>query len=527
MSRHIPDFRISAFILILCIGLFTPAKAQNLCSTQEHHIDLLENDLDYQAAWLNTMAESGRSTDSEQVFQIPLVVHVVHLGESVGSGSNISNNQINLAINKLNRNFQYAQGLDIGIRFCLASRDPNGLPTNGIVRVDGRSVLNYESLGLESSQGPGADETAIKDLSRWPNTSYYNIWVVHTIVGGVAGYAYYPTTYINDGTTIESGYMSDLFTTLTHELGHAFNLRHVFEGDDGGSSCPINDDCTIQGDYICDTPPVKRDDCLFGSGCPSGGQPFNNSSLNFMSYCSFDNRFTPLQKIRLREAAMQYPRSLLAESDGCGPPDGPDVSLDIINFPVEGQSYTFCTGEITAEFSASNTGSVPIESFAVQYTYEDVLTSSVGLMTDLQPGEEASFELPAVDSDWLVGDNTLTIEVISVNKTSDVNATNDEVLTTFQVIDTCITTGVASNYFDQVSIYPNPVTSNYLMISGIPFHSSGIRYELRNSIGQLLNQGTIQFSDLSLDLNQYPKGSYVFRLITEEGLNFSRPLIKF
>ena len=52
----------------------------------------------------------------------------------------------------------------------------------------------------------------------------------------------------------------NLGRTLTHELGHFFNLWHTFQ------SC-TNTNCNTQGDRVCDTPPQDVDT----GGCPSVG----------------------------------------------------------------------------------------------------------------------------------------------------------------------------------------------------------------------------------------------------------------
>jgi len=252
------------------------------------------------------------------VYTIPVVVHVIHLGEAVGTGSNISDSQIAGAITGLNNRYRNLIGnsLDIGIEFCLALRDPNGNASNGIIRVNGSSVPLYSAEGIQVDANGGADEMSIKNLSRWPNTEYYNIWVVHSIYGGTVAYAYFPTTSNADGTVIEAAYMTSNSTTLTHELGHAFDLFHTFEGDNDGVNCPLDSDCSIDGDEICDTPPHKRGDCGTSNPCTTSGV-WNNSRYNYMNYCSTKDRFTSNQKERMIAAVNSFPRSELLNSLGC------------------------------------------------------------------------------------------------------------------------------------------------------------------------------------------------------------------
>jgi hypothetical protein len=67
--------------------------------------------------------------------------------------------------------------------------------------------------------------------------------------------------------------------TLTHELGHFFNLWHTFQ------SC-TNTNCATQGDRVCDTPPQNIDT----GGCPSVGSVAGCDgvtpvlTMNYMDY---------------------------------------------------------------------------------------------------------------------------------------------------------------------------------------------------------------------------------------------------
>ena len=135
---------------------------------------------------------------SFDVYNIPVVVHVLHLGEAIGVGTNISDAQIQSSINHLN---QFYRGLtsnspvDFEIEFSLAQQDPNCNATSGINRIDASIVPNYSTGGVDYySDGGEADEDVLKDLSRWSETDYFNIWIVSEIENnnggsGIQGYA--------------------------------------------------------------------------------------------------------------------------------------------------------------------------------------------------------------------------------------------------------------------------------------------------------------------------------------------------
>jgi hypothetical protein len=155
----------------------------------------------------------------------------------------------------------------------------------------------------------------VKGLSRWPNTEYYNVWVVDKIDGQdgtsgqfTAGYAYFPTAPADiDGTIMLATQAAAGDITLPHEVGHAFNLYHTFEGDNGGSTCPTNANCATDGDKVCDTDPLKR--TLFN--CPTGinsctGNPYGTLVHNFMDYSNCQDRFTAGQATRVMAALTAF-----------------------------------------------------------------------------------------------------------------------------------------------------------------------------------------------------------------------------
>jgi hypothetical protein len=285
-------------------------------SVYRKQIHLLESQVE--VIIQNNVNSKSKST----IYSIPVVVHVIHLGEPIGTGSNISDIQIQQSIAGLNNRFRNVNGLgiDVELEFCLASKDPNGNSTNGINRVDGSNVANYSASGIRPTGNPcsGADGIAIKDLSRWPVSDYYNIWVVSEICNGsFVGYASYPVGGLYDGLVIVSTSMTSNSGTLPHEVGHGFFLYHTFNGDGGNVSCPVDTNCIINGDRVCDTPPHKQGDCNTSNPCTLVGV-WDNSRYNYMSYCPLVNRFTQGQKDRIKAISIIAPRASLLNSVGCG-----------------------------------------------------------------------------------------------------------------------------------------------------------------------------------------------------------------
>jgi hypothetical protein len=329
------------------------------CGADYIHKNRMQTDSAYRKQILKLESNVAANTQNHAninlkstLYTIPVVVHVMHLGESIGTGSNISEIQIQQAIAGLNDRFRNVNGLgvDVELEFCLASIDPNGNSTNGINRVDGSGVANYSANGITPTGNPcsGATETAIKDLSRWPVSDYYNIWVVSEICNGsFVGYASYPVGGLYDGLVIVSTSMTSNSGTLPHEVGHGFFLYHTFNGDGGNVSCPVDTDCLIDGDRVCDTPPHKQGDCGTTNPCSSTGV-WDNSRYNYMSYCPLVNRFTQGQKDRIRAIAIVAPRASLLTSLGCGALGINDISNNNLFsvFPNPAQNFIHVKADI-------------------------------------------------------------------------------------------------------------------------------------------------------------------------------------
>jgi hypothetical protein len=358
---------IRILLLLVCLAtLPVNTKSQNTsgsfqqedhpCGFDEHHAWLMKSDPDYKTKFIHQKAilDSLKyapvvsSRNLKQVFTIPVVVHVIHLGEQIGYHTNIPESQILGAIDGLNERYANVNGagVDIGINFCLANRDPNGCPTSGINRVDGSVIPGYSDQGITWDGNCGVDERAIKDLSKWPTWEYYNIWVVNDICGDVAGYAYYPNGNEYDGTVIDIVSMRYDNGTLAHELGHGLNLKHTFSGSDEGE-CPVNDNCLDDGDEICDTPPHRNNYCGTMNPCSSEGE-WLNSRYNWMSYCfpsTAVGRFTADQQERIMNAMSVDPRASLLSSQGCANEERMSITSDAsILCPNEGRELSAVPG---------------------------------------------------------------------------------------------------------------------------------------------------------------------------------------
>ena len=340
MKRTIAKYFYIGLLLLCCSSFYDLYAQIGVCGFDRLHKQQIAspenlstvNQINSAIAVQQNSLRLRRSVTSAKaaIYEIPVVVHVVHSGEPIGSAYNPSDATIQQMIDFVNRTYSGetgANGVNIPIRFKLAQRAPDCGPTTGIVRVDGSVLPGYAQNGLVySGDVIGASDLALKNLSRWPNTEYYNIWIVKDIKADglpdgvyIAAYAYFPgASASRDGAVLRFNTINSTSATLPHELGHAFALYHTFDDGKDEETCAINTDCARQGDMVCDTDPHLS---MIGT-CPNPSDinpctntPFGALPYNVMNYGTCRNQFTQGQADRAL-AALLTSRESLTYSQG-------------------------------------------------------------------------------------------------------------------------------------------------------------------------------------------------------------------
>ena len=374
--------------------------------------------------------------DTAQVLTIPVVFHILHLGEAVGEVTNISDERILSCIENLNHRFrgdvealadltdeydEYELSLvkDAKIEFCLAARDPDNNPTDGINRYDCSNLTNdgnsYALDGIASDGlSSGVSDSYIKNLFHWPEDKYFNCYVVSEINGndgggGVQGYSFvgslgtgatgyrygpvclYNVTGLNTG---KSG--RELNSTWVHEIGHALYLYHTFGvaiGAGGGSCEPEPNPCTY-GDQVPDTPPTATNQSCTSPVCPDA------MVENYMDYTSewCKTAFTQNQIERMRHEIYTKLNYLVDINNvSCQSPNSRDVAVTAISTPSD-----WCLETIDFNVKVNNFGGE---------TAEDVTLLVNGVPYELPTIGPGEFVLIPF-TNFILGDGIIECEAV-------------------------------------------------------------------------------------------------------------------
>ncbi len=353
--------------------------------------------------WLRQrITNSKNKRTTAEVVTIPVVVHIIHNGEPIGQGTNISKAQIESQIRILNEDFRkklgtnghntHPAGADIEIEFQLAIQSPEGIPTDGIVRVKGsKSIWDIP------------DDPTLKGLSYWDSANYLNIWVC--ALDGFLGYAQFPETDVvgvpqnsttknpaTDGVVVDYKAFGDvgnvnqpfhLGRTTTHEIGHYLGLLHI----SGDGACPTDD-------YCADTPPVNDQT----SGCPSP-KPLACNGVeaqieNYMDYSNDAcmNMFTQDQKDRMRTVLANSPRRNFTNSLGLQvavlTPDNASIRS------ITQIQNSICDTEITPKVLLRNLGNNMLTSLTIKYEVDGSNTQTFEWQGNLASLDTTTVTLP-------------------------------------------------------------------------------------------------------------------------------------
>lgn len=223
---------------------------------------------------------------------------------------------------------------------------------------------NFNHINSTAAYNTPRDNEASLVLHKDPKA--VNVFVVNNIgdsqagIGIVLGY-YSPS---NDFVVIMAGEAVKLSNTLSHEIGHFFNLRHTFYGweskpydeNEHGNPCVLTfapgtnvqvekvdkSNCNTAADQLCDTPPdynfgITLNNCVFGKIILDKNmdtiRPMKDNQMSYFSECP-SYQFTDNQEARMRTNFNNSLRSHIRSS--YVPVTDTLPALSVINQPKAG-----------------------------------------------------------------------------------------------------------------------------------------------------------------------------------------------
>jgi len=412
------------FILLLVnINLFAQEKncGSNLRLNQylKANPEAIQNRLKLEK--LTTEFQFQKSTNTT----IPVVVHVVYKN----ANENISDAQIQSQLDVLNQDFTRTNAdafntppdflpivANTQINFCLAMQTPKGNPTNGIIRTQTANSF-FPLFGNEIYYDSLGGSTA------WNTEKYLNIWVCET-ENGVLGWSQFPSggdpetdgviiDFEHFGTTGTATYPYDLGRTATHEVGHWFNLFHIW----GDNSCG--------NDWINDTP--IQEQANFGckihphTSCSNSGDMF----MNFMDYTNDAcmNSFTEGQKNRIWASISNWRIGLLT-SNGCTPATLANSDAGIISILEPNNQQTNCASPIYPKVVLKNYGATTLNTVTIKYNIDGSTDYYQSWNGNLNNNETDTILLAGIASTGTT--HLLNISTENPNNTPDINFSNNE-----------------------------------------------------------------------------------------------------
>jgi PKD repeat protein len=463
MLNFSPKFRL-LILAILFVGFNVGSISAQVirCGTMEADSALRANDPNMESRqqfenWMQNEIMAQQSMfQINGVYTIPVVFHIIHSGEAVGSGTNISQAALQSQIDVLNEDFRKLfgsngyntnpVGADCQIEFCLAQRRPDGsaFPVGqpGVNRILYSTITGtappYSAGFMDATIKPWTYNGGVPTATRgWDPGKYLNIWIAD-LSGGLLGYAQFPQSplggmgcgtpalatdgvvflYSSIGKSAVTGFSGPYAEgrTATHEIGHWLGLRHIW-GD-------VNN-CATTTDYCNDTPTALNSNF----GCPTGlnsctGAPDAGPDMieNYMDYTDdlCMNVFTFDQKQRMRTVLTATPlRMSLITSDACIPPNPSDASVVGIINPLGDN----CPGALTPQVTIKNRGSNNLTSATVNYTIDNGTVTTFSFSGSIAPGATANVTFPAFTT--TLGTHTFKSYTTLPNGVADPNTLYD------------------------------------------------------------------------------------------------------
>ncbi len=392
------------------------------------------------------------------IAEIPVVVHIV-----LQDPEKITDAQVASQIDVLNKDYQLLNADtsnrpdvwdniagDMKIHFCLAQRTPDNEPTNGIDRVT-TSKASFNDISDAVSE---VKHTQTGGANAWNSNEYLNIWICN-LSGGYLGIGTPPETYPDEeqgvvvhykafGTTGNLLQEYNKGRSCTHEVGHYFNLLHLWGSNDVNKNC--EDD-----DQVNDTP--KQHKAVYGTpSFPTYDEcsaSFPGIMIdNFMGYVDDAdmNMFTRGQVDRVKYALLHY-RSGLLSSKGCQPVQLEEV--DAKPKSIAAPRGKLCSSSTSPIITLQNFGTKKLNKVDIKYRIDQNAFKSFQWTGQLSSLDSTTLTLPHLT--FSEGNHKLEVITSTPNGVTDENIHNDTLLSYFH-LDPVITAPYTEDF--ETSTFP-------------------------------------------------------------------------
>lgn len=430
----------------------------NRCSTVDYYKNLFQNN-----ASLKIQFEANQKkiikTISPQVLRITeladTITLVIHVVGNAALQAKVTNAVIQSQIDVLNEDYQGRNADSVRIpaafkplygksklTFALAGTNPFGEPTTGIIRVNSNNTYTLGTLDDAKFNSTGGSDT-------WDASKYLNIWVVEFTTTSVLGSSVFPGDprdiryhgFVCDYRAFGRGapHLAPQYTrgrTTTHELGHFFNLQHIW-GDDGGS-CTVsdfpndaaNDDTPNQGNNTNGNPDPFGVGVVITDNCSTA--PPGVMYQNYMDYTDDSALvlFTKGQQVRMQNTLTVAPDRfpLLASTVyKAAPVFTNDASIRNIISPLA----TSC-GSFKPVVTLRNSGSTTLTTVKIISVLNNETPVTYNWSGSISSYSEINITLPTITTS--PGTKLLTIYTSNPNGAIDGRTINDTAKKSIEVI---------------------------------------------------------------------------------------------
>ena len=507
---------LSRLLFIAAFFSFIDGLSQVRCGLDDYFQH--KESVDQFEKWLsnhriNAVTPFNSPLKAKKILNIPVVFHIIHRGENLGTGTNLPDEKIIEQLQILNEDFRKAnddhiltplefldKAADTEINFILAKQDSEGLPSQGITRQQGnQNTYNRSEEGILYAE------------NYWPAENYLNIYIAD--LEDYLGWATFPFSDLEgnieinndrllDGVAIDykwlgvnenTGSFSSYGRTLTHEIGHYFGLRHLWGNQQNCST----------DDYCIDTPYQSTS---YSGECPSETVISCGTSDMYSNYMNYTddacmNIFTQNQKERMHAVLNHSPRrNTLLNSSAL---DNPIVALNDLGIKtMNATPLNDCNSLLLPKVVVRNYGTNVIENFIISFFLNDTLIESLGITERYQPLEIDTIDFQPITVDNVI-DPVLSFQIGFVNQAEDGNLNNN---------------------FLRIPL-PNYVTRTLPFFMDfertIDFETALEQYQMSNWDTVLLNTNDLQNQAISIDFTNDPTSLGLFDYLFTPNFNLS------